>query len=570
MLAALSMTRSALARLPAAVFPLALLSLARPALADEAAGGEAEEEVPADLPRLVLDTGRPEVPRPEPRTIRVLIHGEYQARYEHLRSFPLDPSPTTLQSFPWATGDSLGQTNFLYHWLRVTPRAQINDWLEVVGQLDVLTGVVAGDLAHDTSADQTPRDSYDGFSNVQPRWLYAQLNTNYGVFRVGQQPSYWGIGIVANDGDHPSLFGDYRYGNIVERVLFATKPGGRSSEVSVAVMGDIVYRDNIARITRGDHAAQGIAAVLWEHGPNQLGLYGVYRHQSHDQTSGSDLFPYSDSLNVGVLDVAGKIAMPVPGTDAFLFGVGEVATILGTTNELRTNEQVVAGQTTDIRSYGGAVQLGVVHRAHTDAGGAAKMDKTYGDVVGQVELGYASGDSDPTDGVEHRFTFDPNHKVGLLLFDEVMRFQTARAATAAADPNLANGSRPPPGIGLLPTNGGVAGAEYINPTAIVRPRSWLDLKAGVVVAMATADVVDPYRLAIQGAYVNYRGGNPKRRDLGVEADVGTEGRLPLDLGVTLTLGAQAGVLFPGGALADATGVTMKTPWIFVGRAGLLF
>ena len=36
------------------------------------------------------------------------------------------------------------------------------------------------------------------------------------------------------------------------------------------------------------------------------------------------------------------------------------------------------------------------------------------------------------------------------------------------------------------------------------------------------------------------------------------------------LGAQAGVLFPGGALADATGTEMKTPWIAIGRAGLQY
>ena len=41
----------------------------------------------------------------------------------------------------------------------------------------------------------------------------------------------------------------------------------------------------------------------------------------------------------------------------------------------------------------------------------------YGDLVAQVELGYASGDADPYDGTQRRFVFDPNHKVGLLLFD---------------------------------------------------------------------------------------------------------------------------------------------------------
>jgi hypothetical protein len=160
--------------------------------------------------------------------------------------------------------------------------------------------------------------------------------------------------------------------------------------------------------------------------------------------------------------------------------------------------------------------------------------------------------------------------VGLLLFDEVLRWQTARASSAAQDPLLANGARPTPGVDLLPTNGGIAGAQYVNPTMIVRPVHWLDLKAGAVLAQTTADVVDPYRLAVQGAAVNYRGGDPKRHDLGLELDGGVEGRFALDYGMVATLGAQAGVLFPGGALANAAGDKMKLPWIAIARGGLLF
>ena len=105
---------------------------------------------------------------------------------------------------------------------------------------------------------------------------------------------------------------------------------------------------------------------------------------------------------------------------------------------------------------------------------------------------------------------------------------------------------------------------------IYRPMRWLDLKGGMLLAQTTADVVDPYRLATQGAAVNYRGGDAKRHDLGVELDGGVEGRFPLDYGVVATAGIQAGVLFPGAALADAGGDRMKLPWIGIARGGLLF
>jgi hypothetical protein len=536
-------------------------------------------EVPTDLPRLVLETGRTPVKPAEEGLVRAQIHGEYQLRYTAMTSYTLTPTASVINAHPGAYGDSLGQNNFVSHWLRVTPRLQISDKVEIVGQMDLVTGVVLGDVAHDTYPDYTPRDDYNGFSNVQPRWLYADWHSPIGLFRVGQQPAHWGMGIVANDGDHPSLFGDYRYGNIVEQILFATKPFGEKSPFVVAVMGNLVFRDNTALLTRGDHAWQGVLAAFYEEGPNMFGVYGVYRHQTRDRTSGSDLYPYSDRLNVGVIDLAGHFAAPIvtPGTPAYVFGAFEAATILGTTNAERTNEQALTGTTTDVRSYGGAASVGFVLGQHADHKYRRRQLHTkgarpelYGKFVSQLEIGYASGDADPNDGVEKRFTFDGNHRVGLILFDEVMRFATARSAAAAQDPLLANGQRPAPGVDLLPSQGGVFGAQYVNPTMVYRPCAWFDLKGGAVIATTTADLVDPYRLATQGAYVNYRGGDSKRHDLGVELDVGTEARIPLDFDMTLQLGAQGGVLFPGGALADAGGLTIKTPWLAMGRAGLQF
>jgi hypothetical protein len=246
---------------------------------------------------------------------------------------------------------------------------------------------------------------------------------------------------------------------------------------------------------------------------------------------------------------------------------------------VRSQQQALTGDKTTIRQYGGAAQIGYAHVARGAAPSAASAATgadaksspvDWGDLVAQLEIGYASGDADPYDGTEKRFTFDPNHKVGLLLFDEVMRWQTARAATAAQDPLLSNANRPTPGVDLLPSNGGVFGAQYIYPTAIVRPRPWLDLKAGAVVAQTTADYVDPYRVALQGAYVNYQGGTPRKHDLGVELDAGAEARFAFDSGVRFNVGAQGGVLFPGGALEDVSGARMHAPWIAIGRLGMMF
>ncbi len=558
-----------------------------------ARGDEADDSaIPKDLPRLILDTGRVEMPAPDPEAFRFILHGEDQIRYQAQRSFTLVPTASRINAKPGLIEDSLGQNQFVSHWLRVTPRLQIRDTLELVAQVDVLTGVIFGELAHGTSADATPRDEYNGFGNLQPRWLYAQYKLPFGLVRVGQQPNHWGMGILANDGDHPSLFGDYRYGAISERILFATKPGGADSDFSLAVAGDLVYRDATARLTRGQQAFQGVLAAFYEHGYNKLGVFSTLRHQTNDQTSGSPLFSYTDKIDALAVDVNARIATQVPGQDAFLFAEAEAAYVFGSTNILRTADQALDGSKTQIRSYGGAAVIGIVQRSFAtgtwaDAEASKRDDSAkatsvrylgrpsvkgvpYGRVVAQIELGYASGDADPYDATERRFVFDPNHKVGLLLFDELMRFQTARSATAATDPLLTNASRPTPGVDLLPSNGGVFGAQYLNPTFIFRPRHFIDLKGGMVIAQATTEIVDPYRLATQGSYLNYRGGDRRKTDLGVEFDAGFEGRFPLDYDLKALVGAQAGLLLPGGAFENADGDRLPPQWIVVGRLGLLF
>jgi hypothetical protein len=553
-------------------------------LAPALAHADDGSSVPEDIDRLILDTGRIKNPKPEQDKLSIDVRGELQLRAQGQNAFPMDVTATQLDAHPGAISDSLGQHAFFTQWVRLTPRLQYRDWLQVVMQLNLFQDYVFGDTTHDAYPDYYARDdARDAWAYIELRWLYAQFLTKIGLFRVGQQSNHWGMGILANDGDHPSLFGDYRGGNMVEQVMFATKPAGKDSPFALVIGGNLVYQDWQARLYRGDVAFQGVLAGFYDKGPNQIGVFATIRSQNTDRDA-AQYNGYTDNITAAAVDVAGHFAVPIPGNPStYLYGAGELAFILGSTNQLRSPDQALTGQVTSIQSYGGAASLGVVHEAHGEGNVAAATvpvkgsplsssedPLTWGDIAAQLEVGYASGDANPYDTTEHRFTFDPNHKVGLLLFDEVMRWQTARSSAAAQDPLLTNGTRPTPGVNLLPSNGGVFGAEYIYPTVIVRPKPWLDLKAGAVIAGTTSDLVDPYRVATQGAYVNYRGGDAKRHDLGLELDGGFEFRLRLERALRLQLGAQAGVLFPGGAFADASGSIMSAPWIVVGRAGLQF
>jgi hypothetical protein len=170
--------------------------------------------------------------------------------------------------------------------------------------------------------------------------------------------------------------------------------------------------------------------------------------------------------------------------------------------------------------------------------------------------------------VTKRFTFDENHHVGLVLFDHVLRWKTARAATIAQDPSIV--ARAAPGLELLSSNGGVFGAQYVNPRFVIRPRRWVDLKGGVVIAQTTADFVDPYHAGALGSARNYDGGRPDAHDLGVELDAGAAFRIQIDPGSTIQAGFEGGVLFPGHAFDDAAGNKLPNQYLASAQLGLQY
>jgi len=509
--------------------------------------------------RFVLDSGRSPLPPVSPTSASFSLRGEFQLRFRANNDLPLQPPLSAPNAI------TLGQRYALHQWLRLKPRLRYRDKLELVGEIDLPRGLIAGDTTQFVSA---ARDSYEELKwyEVHPRALYVQFLTPVGLFRVGHQTSHWGMGLLANDGDHPTLFGDYRRGSVVERILFATKPLGKDGPLAVALGGDLVYEDSRARLLDGDRALQGIAAVRLETDRFQVGVYGVVRHQERDREAVDELTPFTERLQVGVLDIAAKFNAPIPGTTSrgsggFVFGEFEGAFVGGTTTYIRNIDLTRTGEEETVQSFGGAARLGAVRVAEDDLG-------RWGDIAVQLEWGYASGDADPYDGVTRRFTFNQNHNVGLVLFDHVLAWRTARSATIAQDPEIVN--RASPGLQFLPSEGGVFGASYLNPTMVVRPKRWLDLKAGAVLAQTSADFVDPFHVGALGDYANYEGGDPQSHDLGLELDAGSDVRIHVSRDTTIQLGVEGGILFPGNAFRHENGALLGPQYLLNSKLGLLY
>ncbi len=510
----------------------------------EAPASEPEAEVAAADASAASTMAQEAAVDDEAPRVRASLHGEYRFRLHLMNDLPLQTQPRA--GYPAELGQNLWATN----WLRLTGKVELDPTFQLVGQIDLADGVLFGDETVGVDAAARPRDGATAFdrSGIDPRWLYAQWLSPIGMFRVGLQPSHWGLGLLANDGTRQPVFGDYRYGNRNVRLLYLTRPAGRDVPLNLVFAGDLVYDDPIAQLRDGERALQAIVALLYGDEDKGVGAYIVYRSQRAKTANGLPLgSPIEEGLDVWVLDLYGRWEWAEP-SGGNLFAAFEGLHIRGDTNLTRTTTR----ERHDVRQWMWAAQLG-----------------REGDLIDVVlEAGYTSGDANTEDGVQRRSTMHPDHRIGLILFPEVMAWSTARSATLARNPEFA--ARPSPGTQLLPTDGGVSNAMYLFNYTKIRPTSWLDLRLGWIWARATSALVDPYRQRAESRSVSYRGGDPRNRDLGVEVDAAVIFHIPLPHEMGIEAGLEGGVFVPGRAWDDAAGNRMNTMGLFRLRAGLAF
>ena len=513
----------------------------------------ATEPTPEDFdPRWLIDPGRLEVPAAEPDLVRFEAHGEYQIRLRGQSSIALPRYRSDVGT------DELSQTIRLTHWLRFTPEIQLGDRLRIVGQADLAGGFFAGQPTQYVTAARDPYERQQPL-RTEPRWLFVEYSHGHVDLRGGQQPSHWGLGLVENDGDHPVRWGDYQSGSRVERLEVRLHPAAEDPKFEARFAEDLVFVDAEADLRDDQRAVRALASLRAgrEQG-DAVGLLAIYRRQTEPQSSNGGAT--RAVTRHGTLDLTGQFAARVPGLSVWVYGGAEAALRRGDSSLAPTLAQPNGGRET-LAGFGAVARLGAVLTRSAAA-------PSHGRAAAELEWGWTSGDADPYDGVDRRFALDPNHNVGLILFDEVLAWKTARAATIGQDPIL--GPRPLPEARALATNGSVVGASYLQPQILFRPTPPLDLRAGAVVAQTTADLVDPVAVYTTGRYANYDGGLPTSHDLGVEVMIGMDWRIQTDTGLTLQLGAQAATLLPGNAFADAHGNRMAAQHAGVARLGVQY
>ncbi len=414
-------------------------------------------------------------------------------------------------------------------------------WLDVHIEGDAFYGLLFGEYPRPGMSATTfaPRTVFERDSFV-PRKAYLQATAPFGLFRIGQQTSQWGLGILANGGedDPGELFSHRTRGDIVQRALFATKPlklfssAPVADKIIVAAGADLVYRDENAYLLDEDIAFQYLGSVLYRDERFEGGAYVVYRDQ--EDSNGA-------TLDVLAVDVAGKFNVPLTKRLS-LTGGAEVAWLTGSTTR---NQPWEAPAGPDINALGAAMELFVqLDQPALEAG---------------FKAGLSSGDGDNDDGTIYRFRFDPDYNVGLILFDHYLAGMSAAAVDRIHSPGQA--AVAPEGIEGLATNGSIENAVYLAPSIVYGGEEGFG--AGLLALLAWSHVAhaSPRETFEAGGAAGYMGGaSSSLQRMGVEFDLALRYRLKLG-GLVLEAKGEGGILLPGPAFNNAAGSVPDTDYI---------
>jgi len=261
-------------------------------------------------------------------------------------------------------------------------------------------------------------------NNMAVRRVWGDIYTPYGRLRIGRMPLEWGSGILFNAGTDP----DDRYGDSVDRVQFT----GRFGAIYVVGAWDLLH-EGLPNAQDDMQAANLVVAYRTEN--IAVGLLNRVQFQP-DPNYRSYTGDLWGKAQLGPMQVEGEVAM--------VLGSGDLGN--------------------------GADDVSV-----SAFGTMLSFQGDVGDVTLGAELGWASGDEDPDDGELHTFTFDRDHDVGLLLFEQPM--PTFEAAVA----NTTNNGRDLSGV---LTGNAVRNAQYMKPSLGYTPLEGVDTTASVLLARA--------------------------------------------------------------------------------------
>ena len=467
---------------------------------------------------------------PPPRTFE--LDAEYRVRNMHLR--------------PWElSGTEIGSATWTQQRLRVDAITRQEGVGAIILQLDILDGVIFGDngaFGKDPSSisgvslaakrpnnsvwemglipgkDPLDPDSYGpslkAAEPIHVNHAYGEILLPIGVLKVGRQPLADGDQISAHDGGRQNRWGVSSYSDTADRILFGTK----ISEIYRALRDGKDYVPDRS-------LDNGVFWGVFYDWMNQGSIFKL--KDDLGQSGGALMFKQAEADWFGwdwsellVFLRAVHLQNDQFESDVWAFPCRAEASVNNW--KLTLQGGYIYGHSREISEGFAALASSEPTRQKIQGMGAqAILDWKIGPATLTMEADYATGDDDPRSQTPiTSFTFARDLNVGLLLFEHILAFESARSVAVGIE-NLSSLDAASFPLTEAQTDGRFTNAIALFPQLKL---DWVDThehqfhtRFGVLFAWPEADggAVDPIRtiLADDGLEIsddakNFHGGDP--------------------------------------------------------------
>lgn len=473
--------------------------------------------------------------------------------------------------------DRFGLIQYNQMRLRLGPTIKVNDHISVHSEFDILDNIVFGSATNKNLQILSPvvgtltlpsgagtigevGGAAGENASIHVRRAWMEIFTPIGKFKLGRQPSHWGLGIFQNDGD--GIYGDF--GDSQDRVLYLTQFAFQNNgALTVGGLWDIPFE------AQSDPRINGLGGTIRDNGQDTLQLAGLLYYDQPSWSlgtfSGIRFRSGSSGTTTTATDAKGNVVAAGIDGDTFMY-FGDIYARYSSNEYTFQLEGVYIGGKISTGLAINAIPFSTFSNSGTGAGiielpakqtvqvlmGAFEATGIY-DWGGEwnAKLGYAGGDATPLSTKITQYGFRPDYKVALLMFYKPLGTSPSlfggTASNPAANSKLTGGV---PITGNFVNNALYLSAGYKHNLDIrdgIPQADWFKVGGQVTTAWAPKRNLNLDFGALLGnsnlPRLTENASSIWKRWYGVEVDVLAEAQFFENLYV----GAEAGVLLPGKA-----------------------
>ncbi|MDP2600755.1 MAG: hypothetical protein Q8P84_08520 [Deltaproteobacteria bacterium] len=385
------------------------------------------------------------------------LKGYYRTRAMVLQDVDLQTPNNSITH----SNDRFGLMQFNQMRLRVQPNIKVNDNLGVYAEFDFLDNIVFGSKANQNLQILSPVvgtltlpsgagtigevggvAGETGSINVRRAWM--EIMSPIGKFKLGRQPSHWGLGIFQNDGEERQ--GDF--GDSEDRILYLTEfDFNTGAAMAAGLLWDIPFE------AQQDPRVQGLGGVIRDNGQD-LQQYAAVLYYEHPQWAigtfaGARRRSGGTGTTMTAIDAKGNVvASGIDGSTLLYFG--DIYAKYNYNEYTFQFEGVYIGGDISTGLAVNAIPFSAFSSSATGAGiinlpakQSAEIMMAAFEAAGiydwggewSVKTGYASGDANALSGKITQYGFRPDYRIALLMFYEPMGSSPSMYGGTANNPS---------------------------------------------------------------------------------------------------------------------------------------